>query len=69
MIVHALTSQLVHRHVARRLALAIPHPGVRAVAMVLSSVLVSRLVETALTKASGKLRNSSFAIRRKRVVA
>lgn len=45
MLVHALTTRLVNRHVVRRLARAIPHPGARAVAMVLCSVLVSRLVE------------------------
>ena len=69
MIFRAIASQLVNRHVARRLARAIPHPGVRAVAVVLSSVLVSHLVEKALAKAGSKLRWSSIASRRERVTA
>lgn len=69
MLVRALTTRLVHRHVARRLARAIPHPGIRAAAMVLSSVLVSHLIEKGLTRAGERWRWSPFASRRQRVTA
>jgi hypothetical protein len=69
MLVHALTTRLVNRHVARGLARAIPHPGVRAVAMVLCSVLVSRLAERGLAHAASVARRAPLISRRLRSAA
>lgn len=50
MIMRALTTRLLDRHLAPRLMRFIPHPGVRVVATVAASFVVPFVVERLLAK-------------------
>jgi hypothetical protein len=53
MILRALTTRLLDRHLAPRLTRLIPHPGVRAIATLAASILVPFVVERLLTRPAG----------------
>jgi hypothetical protein len=53
MILQALTTRLLNRHLAPRLTRLIPHPGVRAIATVAVSLVVPFVVERLLTRSAG----------------
>lgn len=48
MVLRAITTHLVNRHVAKRLTRMIPHPGLRLVATFAASVVVPVVVERTL---------------------
>lgn len=52
MILRALATRLLNRHLAQRVSRLIPHPGLRAAAMLAASVFVPLLVERVLSRAA-----------------
>lgn len=61
MLVQWIATRLLNRHVARRLTRVIPHPGVRAVAMLATSVVIPIVVEKVLTRTTkrfGRIRTA-----------
>lgn len=62
MLMHAIATKLLDRHVSRRLVRVIPHPGVRAAASLALSFMIPLVVEQVLARRkAGKSRR--FALR------
>lgn len=59
MLVRWIATRLLNRHVARRITRVIPHPGVRAVAMLATSVVIPIVVEKVLTRTTRRLGRAS----------
>ncbi len=60
MLLRAISTRLLNRHVASRLTRVIPHPGVRTAVMLASTFIVPMVVEALFARARIRVRASAL---------